>query len=159
MYFLKYYVDDGKLALETFPPGARLVNGKVVVMDEHKESDKIIPHDKRTANIILQLANSVTNTIKLTIEYPTNNSSGWMTILDIQVRVRDNRIEYKFYKKSMANHLTAMERSAVPDKIKRCSHTQEVIRRLRNTSINIDWSTKADILSEFCNSLLTLGYS
>ena len=80
-------------------------------------------------------------------------------MLDIQVRVQNNKIEYMFYKKSMSNQLTSMERSAVPDRVKRCTHTQEVIRRLRNTSREIDWSIKAGIISEFCYSLLISGYS
>ena len=60
-----------------------------------------------------------------------------MPVLDIQVRVQNNKIEYMFYKKSMSNQLTSMERSAVPNRVKRCTHTQEVIRRLRNTSQEI----------------------
>ena len=64
-----------------------------MIKDELIESDKSIPVDKRTAEIILEIANSVTNTIKLTIDYPTNNSSGWMPVLDIQVRVKNNKIE------------------------------------------------------------------
>ena len=137
LYFLKYYVDDGNLALEAFPLGARFIDGKVVIIDELIENDKSIPMDKRTADIILEIANSVTNTIKLTIDYPTNNSSGWMPILDIQVRIVNNRIEYKFYKKSMSNKLKSMERSAVPDKVKRCRYILVlvvILGRVKHTS-------------------------
>ena len=59
----------------------------------------------------------------------------------------------------MANHLTILNRSAVPNNIKRNSHTQEVIRRLRNTSRSVEWDIKADIISKFCHSLMTSGYS
>ena len=59
----------------------------------------------------------------------------------------------------MSNQLTSMERSAVPDRVKRCTHTQEVIRRLRNTSREMDWNIKADIISHFSYSLMISGYS
>ena len=59
----------------------------------------------------------------------------------------------------MLNHLTIMQRSVIPEKVKRNSLTQEVIRRLRNTSRKIDWGTKAEILSKFSHSMMILGYN
>ena len=147
-YFLKYYVDDGNLALEAFPLGARLVNGSIIIDNDKIESDRAIPDDRRTAEIVLEIANSVTDTIKLTIDFPSNNEDGWIPNLDIQARVNNNRIEYKFFKKKMSNHLTILERSAIPERVKRCSHTQEIIRRLRNTSRDIEWGNQGrDIIS------------
>ena len=75
-YFLKYYVDDGNLALEAFPLGARFVNGIIIIDNDKIESDREIPDDRRTAEIVLEIANSVTDTIKLTISYPSNNEDG-----------------------------------------------------------------------------------
>ena len=34
LYLLKYYVDDGNLASESLPSRARLINGKVTIMEE-----------------------------------------------------------------------------------------------------------------------------
>ena len=59
----------------------------------------------------------------------------------------------------MSNHLTILERSAIPEKIKRNSHTQEIIRSLRNTSRELEWKTKAEIISQFSHSLMCSGYS
>ena len=38
-YFLKYYVDDGNMASESLPAGARLIDGKVKIIEEFIESD------------------------------------------------------------------------------------------------------------------------
>ena len=75
-YFHKYYVDDGNLALEAFPLGARLVNGSIIIDNDKIRSGRKIPDDRRTAEIVLEIANSVTDTIKLTIDYPCNNEDG-----------------------------------------------------------------------------------
>ena len=82
-----------------------------------------------------------------------------MPILDCQVKVVENEIQYKFYKKPMTNPLVMMATSALPGNVKRSSLIQEVIRRLKNTRRSIDWEVKADILSEFSNSMRISGYS
>ena len=58
-YFLKYYVDDGNMASESLPAGARLINDKVEIIESLIESDLHLPNYVRTADIILQIANSV----------------------------------------------------------------------------------------------------
>ena len=62
------------------------------------------------------------------------NESGWMPLLDLQVMVKNNKILFKFFKKSMSSKYVMMQSSAMPMKIKRNALVQEVIRRLRNTS-------------------------
>ena len=87
------------------------------------------------------------------------NESGWMPLLDLQVCVREKKVLYKFFKKSMSNPLVMMERSAMPTKIKRNALVQEVIRRLRNTSRRLPWSEKSRILSEFSFAMKLSGWS
>ena len=82
-----------------------------------------------------------------------------MPILVCQVKVVENEIQYKFYKKPMTNPLVMMATSALPGNVKRSSLIQEVIRRLKNTRRSMDWEVKADILSEFSNSMRISGYS
>ena len=84
---------------------------------------------------------------------------GWMPILDCQIRVEENEIQYKFFKKPMATPLVMMQTSALPANVKRSSLIQEVIRRLRNKKRSLPWEVKAEILSEFSNSMRMSGYS
>ena len=153
------YVDDGDGASSSLPPGARLIEGKVQILEEEVENDKLIPADIRTSEIVLEIANSVSDFIELTVDSPSRNETGWMPILDLQVQVSNNEIIYKFYKKEVSHHLLMLERSALPAKMKRNSLVQEGIRRLRNTKRELDWSVKSEILSEFSFSLYMSGYS
>ena len=80
-------------------------------------------------------------------------------LLDIQVKVENNQVIYKFYSKPMANPFVILSKSAMSDKIKRNTLVQEAIRRLRNTSRTLPWDLKAKILSEFSNKMMISGYS
>ena len=155
----KIFVDDGNLICKALPPGSRLLNGKIVIIEEEVENDSLIPSDQRTAEILLQIGNSIVDFIQLTADYPSKNESGWMPILDLQVKVSQNRIVHKFYKKPVSNPLLMLENSAMPMKVKRNSLAQEGIRRLRNCSRDLPWSEKAEILSEFSHKLMLSGYS
>ena len=158
LFMLKYYIDDGNIICSIMPPGSRLVNGKIVVVEEEVEVDMQIPGDERTAKIFLEIGNSVSDFIQLTADYPSKHENGWMPLLDIQVRVRNNQVEHKFYKKEVSNPLLMLANSAMPMKIKRNSLAQEGIRRLRNTSRHLPWEMKADILSDFSHKLMLSGY-
>ena len=158
LHMLKYYIDDGNTICSILPPGSRLVDGKIVVVEREVEADIEVPGDERTANIFLEIGNSVSEFIKLTADFPSKHESGWMPLLDVQVRVRDNQVEHKFYKKDVSNPLLMLANSAMPMKVKRNSLAQEGIRRLRNTSRHLPWELKADILSEFSHKLMLSGY-
>ena len=159
LHLLKYYMDDGNGVSSSLPPGSRLIDGRVKVVEEEIEGDNTIPADIRTSDIILEIANTISPFIDLTVDSPSRNISGWMPILDLQIRVKRGQIIYKFYKKSVSNKLTMMERSAMPTQIKRNSLVQEGIRRLRNTKRELLWSVKSEILSEYSFSLMLSGYS
>ena len=130
------------------------------MIDENQnESDREIPADIRTSRILVEIGNGVCEFIKLTVDSPSMNESGWMPLLDLQCMVKNNQILYKFFKKSMSSKYVMVQNSAMPMKIKRNALVQEVIRRLRNTSRSLSWSVKAEILSEFSMSMKMSGWS
>ena len=55
----KFYVDDHNLVVEELPPGARLVGDKVEVVDDQVEDDDRSPADRRTAELMKEVANSI----------------------------------------------------------------------------------------------------
>ena len=139
----------GNLASETLPPDNRLVGDEVKIVENQIDTDKDIPGDVRTAKVLVEIGNNISSFINLTTDTPSQNESGWMPLLDLQVQVRDdNQIFYKFYKKKVSNPLLMLQSSAMPEKVKRATLTEEGIRRLRNTKRELPWEEKAEILSE-----------
>ena len=113
--------------------------------------------DIRTSKIFLEIANSV-SFLNLTVDCPSLHPSGFMPILDLQIKTENNQIIYKFYKKDVSNNRVILNKSAMPMKVKRITCIQEVIRRLRNTKRELSWSVKREILTEFSWSLYQSGY-
>ena len=111
--------------------------------------DLLIPEDIRTSKILLEIANTIFPWIQLTSDCPSLNPSKYMPILDIQCCVTDNQIRFKFFKKPVSNHLLISKNSAMPYQTKRAALSSEALRRLRNTSEELPWEVKAEILSEF----------
>ena len=160
MVNIAYFVDDTNLAMEELEPGCRLVDGKVVMVEEEVEADRAIPGDLRTAKVVQDIANSICETINMTVDCPSNHVSGWMPLLDLQVRVAaDQSLDYKFYAKEVSNPLLLMGRSALPERVKRNSLVQQAMTRLRNTRRTLPWDTVADILTEFSLRLKWSGYN
>ena len=72
LLMLKYYVDDGNIISTTFPPGARLCeDGVIRVLDNMIEVDRQTPADQRTALLVCEVGNTISNFIRLTVDYPS----------------------------------------------------------------------------------------
>ena len=53
-----------------------------------------------------------------------------MPILDMKMAINEEQeIEYMFHRKPQSNKFTMMARSALPDKVKRSTMTNEALRR------------------------------
>ena len=155
------YVDDITVVMSRIMPGWKY-NAKSDKMEFHSDqvqSDSEIPDDRRTMEILCQVANSISE-LRFTYDCPSLNPSGTVPILDMQFWIGDNNeILYKFYKKKCSSPYVVLKRSAIPDSTKRTTLFQEAIRRLSNTSPNLQPGVRNEILSEFMNMLRVSGYS
>jgi len=95
-----------------------------------------------TAKILCQLANKVNDMISFTFDTPHLNEDQKLPILDVKVSLNDsnvslndsNILEHEFYEKPTRNPRVILATSALSWSQKRTIHTQEILRRLRNTS-------------------------
>ena len=65
----------------------------------------------------------------------------------------NNMVEYKFYKKLQSNKYTMMARSALPDKMKRSTLTNEAVRRLQCCSPSLEREKRNIIMEDFARML------
>ena len=150
------------MKLKALGPGAMWdANLKSVVYHE-ADLDTREP-DRRTAEVVKAVADSVTSMLLWTVDYPSANMSGKLPILDIETWCeetdRGTRTCYSFYMKPMANPVSIPASSAIPNATKYATYRQEVGRILRNTSIHLPWYHKAELLSSFSWRLKVSGYS
>ena len=158
IHLYKFYVDDHTLVTEALPPGARLVEGKVEVMEEEVEGDTLVPADERTARIVQDIANTVCQYTTMEVDYPSNHDDKWLPILDNRVRIEGGKIDWTFYKKPVDSKLFILNRSALSSKVKRATLAQEALRRLRNVRPDKLVERKGELLTEMAEGMKRSGY-
>ena len=160
------YAYDDSLAFDFLPPGTRwcVESQKMEVKQELVELDLQEKEDVRTMIEISKMVDSICQKLKTTFDCPgLHGESDKVPILDLQVWVE--RIEeewevvWEYYQKPCASRTLMLARSAMPDRTKRSTLTQEAIRILRNCSHSVPRSRKADLLSDFSLRMKLSGYS
>ena len=123
------------------------------------EGDRQVPGDQRTARVVQEIANSISPNTSLSVDFPSAHQSGWMPVLDIQVKVAsDNTIDWLFYKKPVSSPYFILNRSAMPAKDKRVCLVQECLRRLRNTRPSLVEANKVERMEEAGEMMMRSGY-
>ena len=106
------------------------------------------------------LADDISPNIKVTYDIPSNNQDNKVPILDLKAGINsDGKIEYIFFKKSVASNLVTLRSAAFPKKQKLTNLTQQCFTRLHNTSEKADDEVKISILNDFMYELKSSGYS
>ena len=153
------YVDDENSILEPVQFGARLINDKIVICKELIQQDMEIPHDKRTYDILQQIANKIWPNIQFTKDIPSECPTGLIPMLDMEVGINQlGQVTRKFYSKPMNTPYTIPSRSAHTWQIKRSTLTQEGVRRLLNTSQNTSIIDRNKIMEDWDRKMNVSGY-
>ena len=110
------------------------------------------------------MGNSIDRMIQLEDDSPSRHDDGKLPILDIKVWIKDEeergqKVMYQFYRKPMANPLLITARSAMPSRVKRTALTQQALRILKNTSLDVPEKQRIDLLSDFSSRMRASGYS
>ena len=80
--------------------------------------------------------------------------------LNFKMFMRDDHIiEYRFYEKKMNSPYCVMAKSAMSESAKISAMSQEVVRRMCNTSDIVDQEMRDDIVDAFSAKLTRSGYS
>ena len=61
---------------------------------------------------------------------------------DHLLSVKNNQVIFEHYRKPIASNLMIMQRSAMPDRVKRAAITQIAIKILEKTSQDVPWTRK-----------------
>ena len=156
------YVDDLNAILTTLGPGVRYKHdvNKLEVVDDLVEEDAAKEKDETTMKVFGDIANSIDPDIDVEIDFPSQHPSKMLAILDMQMGMLDNnKVQYMFYRKPMANKYTMMANSAVSDRVKRSTMTNEALRRLLSCSPNLEERKKVEVMEDYARLLRRSGYS
>jgi hypothetical protein len=156
------YKDDIEVVMESLDKGSKLEDDKIVIDEEKKSVDEDKSDTKLTMEIVQTIANSIDPMIKLTVETPCDSPDGKLAVLDLKVNVNhdeQNRIDFEFFEKPTKNPRVILADSALSFSKKRTILTQECLRRLRNTKIELGPGVQNRHLNLYMLKLKKSGYN
>ena len=122
------------------------------------EEDLQLEPDLRSMKEVVKMGNSIYNMVQLTGDCPSENPNGKMPLLDTEVWVEGNVIQYNDYRKPCSNPLVMLEMSAMPASMKRTALTQLVVKIRRNTKPELPWAITENLLTKFSARMRASGY-
>ena len=161
MYFR--YVDDARNFLRPLANGWRW-DGMNFVFTEQAHSEDLendISDENRTINELVKAMCSLVDYLVFEGEGPDMFENRKLPTLDTELwyDAELNEVLYSFFEKPMCPNKVLQKSTALPETCLRSSLTQEVVRRLKNTSESLPKTHVSGILSKFSQKLVNSGHS
>ena len=156
------YMDDIRAFLNSLKMGWRWTDGGLAYTKTWEREDRMsgLSASRRTANVLVGMMNSVFPFLNFTVELGEDFADGKLPSLDIAIWVvADRLIMYEHFEKTMATNLLVEAKSALSMEVKQATLSEEVARRLRNTSLRLDPARRMEILERACVKMKTSGHS
>ena len=156
------FKDDILLATKRLKNGSKIVKGNLIIDEERSLEDESKTGSKITFEILREIAEEVDPMLKFTIDTPCDHKCNQIAVLDLAVNVNkkeNQRIDYEFYEKPTKHKQVILSNSALSMDKKRTILTQECLRIIRNTKIELGVETRNKHLSNFMVKLKSSGYN
>ena len=156
------FKDDIFICAQSVEKGTKLENGKLIIDLQKKKDDEQENDDFLTMEILRQVADDIDPMLKFTIDIPSLHENGKLAVLDLNInlnKTEDNRIDYEYYEKPTKNCKVLLANSAINSQAKRTILTQECLRVIRNTKIELGENTRNKHLTNFMLKMKNSGYS
>ena len=107
-----------------------------------------------------EIANEVQVGIAMEDDFPSKNRDQKLPILDMKVWLdASHNIVYEHYEKEVASRKVLHQTSAQSTTCKKSVHVHELVRRMLNTSVRLDWdSTFVPVLTDYMGRMMLAGY-
>ena len=126
-----------------------------------KEDEGISP-DERTMNLLQTIGNSIHESIRLEIDFPSKYDDRKIPMLDLKLWIGEvngePKILYEHYVKPMSAKGVLHAHSALPMNDKRTILTQEALRVMTNCSKNLPWEVVCGHMNRYMLRMQYSGY-
>ena len=114
----------------------------------------------RTSEEICKSLNFVMNFLRFTTETEMDFKNNMLPTLDVQISVgKDGVMLYKHFTKPTSSGLLIQRNTALSDQIIFSSLRQDLIRRLKNTSLMFDNDEKVKVVEDYIAALVNSGHT
>ena len=153
------YMDDGRTFLAPFRPGWRWVDGDLLYCIRWEQEDGKLSPTERTKRILHATMQYLDDFLNFTMETSEDFPSGWLATLDTDLRIEENNtISYKYYEKPMASNVCVQKLTAMDENSKMKTLSNELTRRLLNTSEALENKVRVQIIDDYSQKLRNSGY-
>ena len=154
------YVDDCRLFLPSISKGWFWNGTKFSFSREREEEDIAIglSDEQRTTKIISEAMCSLVEFLKFTGEDSSMFDDNTLPTLDTALWVSEGQVKYKFYEKPTCSNQVVHRDTALPRSSIESTLIQETVRRLKNSSANLDSKERTAILTKFSNKMINSGH-
>ena len=159
------YVDDQSSLQKPTPVGAKYdqKENRIIIDEEQVNIDQNLEKDRRTTNLMVNIANSIDPSIQMEASVPSDFPNKKLPLLNSQVWIQEDstngpQIRYEHFEKPIASKIEIQNISAMPDQIKRATLVQGGLTRLLNTSVELGKERQNEILSSYMKKLQSSGY-
>ena len=155
MLFVRY-VDDIRIFCYPLKPGwFWSENGWIFDGDTIDERDD----ETRTREEIGKSLNGVMNFLRFTVETQKDFENNMLPTLDVQLRVGESGIiSFSHFSKPTNNNICIQRDTALSTETIFSSLRQELIRRLKNLSADIEVERKCEVVEEFIKLMVNSGH-
>ena len=123
-------------------------------------TDKELEPEEITRRVLMGSMGGIEDYLSFTTEIGGEFDDGWLPTLDTALRVTpENKIEYKFYEKPEGAKTTIQVRTAMGENVRNQTLSQEMVRRLMNTSEGLPENYYWEITDNYATKLHNSGYT
>ena len=165
IWFLEYlrYVDDCWLFLRPILEGWRWCESKFCFKEEWREDDLLsgLTDQERTMRELVKAMDSLLSFIQFEGECSDMFGDNRLPTLDTAIWYCEssNQVMFSFFEKPTCPQTVIQKDTALNESSVRATLVQEVIRRMKNCSLNLPMAEKQEILSVFSQKMLNSGHS
>ena len=153
------YVDDGRLGMQPISPGWSWYDGQLQFFQDRVLEDTELGPQKHTTRVIGDILNSIVPYLSFTTEDSEDFQNGKLPTLDCELWIENNKIMHQFYEKPQVSNRLLLKTTALASSSLKSSIIQEGVRRLKNTSLDINKHIRDEILNKFSVKLVNSGFS
>ena len=113
----------------------------------------------KTAREMKKIMDSIFKNLSFEMETPEMFTDGHLPTLDFECWKENEKILYSFYQKEVSKKTLIDRKSALGENTKVASLTQNLMRRMKNTSEDVDDSVRIDVVNAFSSQIKASGYS
>ena len=155
------YMDDVRVWLRGIRLGWRWLEGQLRYKRSWRQEEEAggLTMLGKTTEVLKGMMNSICSWLEFTME-TEEMFDGVLPTLDLELWVSEsNKILYSFFEKSMVSKMVLHKRSAMPEGIRRATLNQEMVRRMLNTSEDVDDTKRVKIVDDYAQKMVNSEYT